>query len=709
MADVTGRTYETFVEFILSMLDFRDEWTDGVGGQYLYEKHSEAICHSDKNICMNAEQCAEFSKQNEIPYGPWYDPDFFILENNKPSACLHVTHWTSPSDSPRKFWRSIEDHLQYKMFFGPSFLSLNLVFDALDQKEIPQLIFDSEKLISLHGWKPAVGSVLSISFDGSILFPKKLYSLTKFSANIPKKMPSNAKFRREVYNSLWRELYDLDVQLKKEVDLIKSLFLTLLSEPRKERYTKSAIDGLQKSCFEGRRKAISIHPTRSRYRKGIQHAFIVFELAKLLLGKELEPEEILWRILDGKERFSWEAFRALLGEDIDKNTTREFGEVLGTIPIQVSKGMPIYLLNTKAGVGFVKWNDDFSEFILGLKYLNEEDINTLKTDISEMFKSYITKYGVPDVIKDLSDNERLKTKINYVYDNYVGIEKEDFIERLSGDIYSPGVKANHQETIKDSNNWVIEVLMAAYGLGRKQHIVALLPEKFTEKFSESLRLYAYCRNFDHLVNHILQGANIEAYFSEDAKMSQTVFYEEIKFLVSECLWESIFDVEPISREEACLAYKHRKAMRIVSQSDLEPIKFLFERKMKGVDKGPTLKGGFTQLSCLKNWGNNVLTTRTSGVDKSGKKIIQTQSVFGRKHIADKTRELAARLRSVHLCCQPSGTFDQEKDPGEHYLVVDGDWPIVNKINLMEAGFKGIFEIGELDKLAKKLNKNPIKN
>jgi hypothetical protein len=94
-----------------------------------------------------------------------------------------------------------------------------------------------------------------------------------------------------------------------------------------------------------------------------------------------------------------------------------------------------------------------------------------------------------------------------------------------------------------------------------------------------------------------------------------------------------------------------------------------------------------------------LTTKASGLDPESGAIIQTQTVVGKKNIDHKVKELSSRIRSVHLKLADDDTFVPEPDPGVHYLVVDGDWPIESKINLYEAGFSGIFEIGELDRLS----------
>ena len=115
--------------------------------------------------------------------------------------------------SQLKFWRTIEDHFQDQINFGRNFLSINLVFVALDTNEVPTLVKDSKEIIKLQGWKPAVGSV--VSFDSSILFPVNYYPLEQFEKLLPKKIPSLSRKKRELFNSIWK-LYIKKMKLLKK-------------------------------------------------------------------------------------------------------------------------------------------------------------------------------------------------------------------------------------------------------------------------------------------------------------------------------------------------------------------------------------------------------------------------------------------------------------------------------------------------------------
>ena len=306
MADVTGRAYEAFVELLLRLLRFRDEWTEGKGADYLYERHPEAHCHVSKNICPHAADCDAFSNANRIPYGPWYDPDFFLLDGMKPLAALHVTHWSNPSSSQYKFWRTIEDHFQYKVHFGREFLSINFVFLALDVGEEPRFVTDSQELLSLHGWKPATGSVLAVSFDSSMLFPLDYAPIETFVTALPPKIPGNSRKKRELLNNLWETLYAKNVVVRRHVNEAAKLLRKALTNPPSPRYTGAAITRLQDVCWKGRQRSVGLHTTATRYRKGIQHAFIIRELVARALSGKVDPDAALWSILKRRTPLSVE-------------------------------------------------------------------------------------------------------------------------------------------------------------------------------------------------------------------------------------------------------------------------------------------------------------------------------------------------------------------------------------------------------------------
>ncbi len=433
MADITGRIYEAFTEFILRRLGYRDEWTEGEGRQYLYEKHVNALCHKSVGICSHAQECDTYSQKFGIPHGPWYDPDFVILDNNKPVACFHITHWSNPGSSQYKFWRTIEDHFQYKIFFGFHFLSLNLVFDALDESDLPQVVVNSEALVTLHGWKPAIGSIYAVSFDATILFPKKYFLLEKFILQLPAKIPKPPQKRRELYNRVWNKLYEEYSDLCMEVDAVTMMFRNILNGLPNPLYNSAVIEHLQDVCYNGRQCAVNVRHTETRYRRGIQHAFILREMLARQWHASVNPDDALWQVLQHNPRFPRSSFEAIFG--LPANTSEDvknfFESLLVSIPVAIDKGIMQPLLIPDAGLDHVTWNLDFTQFILGLRNVPQADMFAFRQALDQLFDKYRNAYGMEYVLADLYDSDRIRRKVEYIAENYIGVDETTFVQGLT--------------------------------------------------------------------------------------------------------------------------------------------------------------------------------------------------------------------------------------------------------------------------------------
>jgi hypothetical protein len=639
MADVTGRAYEAFVEYLLRRINYRDEWTSGSGRQYLYEKHPEGTCHKVEGACKHSKECDQFSKSNHIPYGPWYDPDFFVLEGDLPLAAIHVTHWSNPRSSQYKFWRTIEEHFEYKINFSREFLSINLVFQALDAGEQPRRVVDSKNIIELNGWSPANGSMLAVSFDSSILFPLEYWPIESFVALLPKKIPGAARPRRQLFNSVWDGLYGSDVAVKKAVDQVVKLIKVALSARPNPRYSKESIERLQDVCWHGRQRAVDLHPTETRYRKGLQHAFILRELIDLSFGSRVNSDNASWSILTGNPRFERRTFRRMLsaGSTIKDEEIDALIDKLSRIPIQMDKRLPIFLLNGKSGLDHAEWNSDLKQFILGLKLLNPANLVQFRKAIQDLFTDYRLTSGMSWVLADLHDSERIKKKVAYLNDNFIGITtKAAFVAKVASDMLSPGKSAAHQLIVNDMHNWPADLILEFYDLGSMQHITTALPAKFQKSYGHSLRPYGYMNDPGRLISHLISGSPVGQYFSNGTQLDEEAFYKAIWPLFAECLWEAIGKRKPLDAATVEMNYRYKKSMRIISSPDLEPISFLLRRSIPSLSDGPTLRGAFNQLSTSRGWSRAALTTETTSKDEASGAIIQTQAVIGAKNIDHKS-------------------------------------------------------------------------
>jgi hypothetical protein len=425
------------------------------------------------------------------------------------------------------------------------------------------------------------------------------------------------------------------------------------------------------------------------------------ELISREFEESIDADSVLWSVLCSAPRFSWKNFRKIINtnENIRDEEIDEFRKKLSKIPIQIDKNKPIFLLNDAAGIQHSEWNNDFKLFISSLQNINSENIEKFRSAISDLFENYRNAYGIDFVISDIANPNRISLKVNYVKSKFINIkDKDEFISLFSSDMLAPNNDFNFQTIVRDVYNWPAALILDFFGLGSVQHIATKLPIKFSKKYNHSIRPYAYMNGAESIVRCLLSGMKVGQFFSKGVQFNEDEFYTVIWPLFAECIWEEIRDRKPLDENTVELMHRYKKCMRIISSPDLEPISYLLMRSMPSLEDGPTLRGVFNQLSSQSGWSKAALTTETTGLDPLSRAVIQTQAVFGRKHISDKTRELAGRMRSVFLRCDQNGLFIPEMSPGLHLAVLDGDWPIESKINLLEAGFFGLFEIAELDRL-----------
>jgi hypothetical protein len=707
MADVTGKVYEQFVEYLLRRVGWAAGPNSGVNEEYLFGKAVPARCHTSDKICGHAKECATFSKKSSLPFGPWNNPDFFLTKLGSPFGCVHVTHWSSPKQCCYKFWRTVEDHFQYKTLFGHDFLSISFLFEALDPEEQPRLLQDNCDLMSFHGWTPANGTMHATNYDASLIFPLNFKLLQSYADALPSPMPELSAARRsELYHTTWESLNDASPVAKKQITHSIDLLRQALQSAPHPRYSEAAVSHLQDVCFRGRQLAAGLQPTCSRYRKGIQIAFILREVIGEYWGEQVDPDEALWRILTSPSRFPVKGFRQLLGlsERTTNSDMASWVTLLTRVPVRMVNKVPVSLLDTTAGVGgMVAWDPDTSMFIHAVRGLESNDLAMFREHVDALYEEYRQAYGMAALVQDLAHPNRVETKVQFVRDRYLNLSLDDFVGALVPEMLSPYNQPSHQDIISDPYNWPLEVILTMFDLGSYQHITATLPSAYESATGEKLRPYAYVNQLAQLVSHLIAGVPVGQYFSKGCRLDEEAFYKVIWPLLAECLWRAFKGGRPLSFEKTCENYRMKKAMRIISSPDMEPIKFLFRHSLPHIEAGPTLRGGFNQLSAKRAWSKAALTTATSGYDPMSGAIIQTQAVFEGNY-SHKVKELSGRIRSVHLKLADDHGFIPEPDPGVHYLVIDGDWPVESKINLYEAGFSGIFEIGALDRLSSELNR-----
>jgi hypothetical protein len=588
------------------------------------------------------------------------------------------------------------------MFYGPDFLSVSALFEALPDGQSPILIQKSSSLLNFHGWKPAVGSVFATSFDGTIAFPLNYPPLIEFAKRAKALQEKNATKRREKHVLLWEEISVANRVVRESLKVAEDLLRKSLTTKPNKWYTPEIVHDLQSKCYSGRCRCADIHPSNTRYRKGIQHLFILQETLKV----KSATDQSAWNWAIQGPRINLARLPEILGVPV--KSVESIVSILSNIPVKMDRGTMTPLVNAKAGMNAVSLDSDLSHFALALQRLPTVAKTRFKNALDKLFCLYRETEGVVDAIRDLSDDKRVRQKVLYVLtavDKCNG-DRDQFVRLIIEEAIRSGHIPPHQKFLHDENNWFIETLFAAYDIRRKQDIVAHLPDVFDERTGESLRRYAFKGNVDQFVNHLIQGIRLSRYFRKDVALSESEVVQVSLQALAELLWKRMQAVKTPEPDTACKSYRVRKTTRIIAQSDLEPITYLLKESLPHLAKNTPLRGFFADYAKSKGWARAALTTDVVGCLTDQSVIGMSQAVMGRKHIADKTREIAARLRSV-LLRHENDSMQPAAESGYMYLlIVDGDWPIESKINLYESGYTWIFEIAELNLLADVLKALP---
>jgi len=691
MADITGQSYEGLVRFLLERL-FEVHANRNLEAHF--EKHFLAKCFHDEKICQHSKECSAISKAEKLDYGPWYDADFILTKKSIPFACIHVSHWSSPSDSSRKFWRTIEDHFQFKTLFGRSFLSLNILFEALPDQHSPAFVTELNDKLDLHGWKPAVGSAFVDAFDGTIIFPKRYEPIEAFREEASGIKIQNKTQRYKAQRDVWVTLCEKQKGIASQLEEASNMLLQLIEVEPDNRFGEDVVAHLQDICFAGRKSAVKLRNTHTPYRQGVQHAYILSKTCDKFASSRSHSQRLFRFFLDFGERLlTKKAVSELKGAGVAHPDA--FLDVVTNIPVRIEKGRVVTLVLPTAAMGHMALNPAFAAISETLRLGEESAREQFFENMRELFDNYGNISGVPDAVNDLTDRDRVAKKISYAKSKlFEAFSLEGFTNALVKEAVIPGYIAPHQTVIASEYNWFIDAILSIGAIKRKQDIVSHLADAFRAETDEDLRNYAFKGNFDQLVNHLLQGIDASQFFRKGVKMTPDQFYPTIWKIIGRLIWPKVSRASRRELDGFVVDYRYRKAMRIISQSDIDPISFLLRKSLPTLKKVPCLRGCFADLCSFKGWARGALVTEVAGLVSEDKSFIWSQSVFGKKHIADKTSEICGRMRSQNLTFNGKKFLPAASDGLYHRLLVDGDWPVASKVNLLEAGFGSIDELSE---------------
>jgi hypothetical protein len=684
--DRTGSNYEKLLAFSLEVLGFRRSSDPGKNYQQP-SKNSEII----------------------IP-DTYIQPDLVVRSGEEIQAVLYSTHWSETRSSKKKFWRTWEELAQQRIVLGDEFISVNCLFEALPAGMDPLLCRtvddlpldatrDRERPLQIEGWDAGNGWALIESFDVNILFPKGYAAVADVS------------------------FYEDGNHDENTTKLLKE---ALHLKPKN--YFAGQWDCLRVLRNRSQRVRRGTPDTKSRYRIGLLHVYLLGRLFSLRSGRNLELREVVQRlaaigqsepdILDLRKQPPFDQFplpelqellNALAGVYVRRGQKPQFFCKVRTFSVSGKE------------LKKISFNKDFI-VCLGDLAAHVGDTNFIHS-IETAFKRFDSAFGVAEAMDDLAHPKLVEKKATFVESELLSFVNEP--RKLAERLWQLRDRGSNERDAISSHvqNWHFEMLLYYCGLNSAEHIQTRFKENF-EKKGHKLRPHAPYGGHAQTVAFMLQGRDVCEQWHPGSR-GRTLEHNQFRMLcwasVAESISQAIKDhgYKPSrANEDVVILYLQNKSTRIIS-SDLNGFSILIEHYLgdlchfifreeeeanAGNALGARVRRSWHTDMVNRLWGGSPLATWMEGVSRDGEWLVKVQSAQDGNE-GHKTKELAGRCRAFHLDWVPAANpakrsdwnFSLRRMP-KAALVLDGDWYRMNKKNLYEAGWDWVGDVTELEEL-----------
>ncbi len=697
--DRSGSKYELLLASSLNVLQYHHD--SDTGENYLHPSPRQDLVIDDTFI----------------------QPDFVIRSGIAITAVLYSTHWSNTRSSKYKFWRTWEEQAQQKVAVGQSLISVNCIFEALPEGGTPLLVTQADQLpndeardglrpLQLKGWDPGIGWALIESFDVTLLFPSGY---------------------RPVFEAQRYGLGEHDEQTT-------SLLRSALAHERK-RYLDSQWKTLQQTRKVALENLPLLTDTRSRYRIGLLHLYLLFRIVERSAGAGQVSLADLVRdavsVSGTQTRLDRLAMLPVF-RTVDKE--RVFDIFLTLSKIYVRKGQNPKFFLTLSGLSFgsgigsanarqIKFNEDLKECLNDLAHHLTQP--GFMGAVERAFLRFDSRYGVTEALDDLASTELVKQKEAFVRRTFARALQRRNAQELAEllQVNCLPTQTGRTSVSSHSQNWVFERVVYLTGLNSAEDVQTRFKE-FFEASGHKLRPHAPYGGHAQAVAFMLQGRDLCEQWSTGSRR-RTLDADGFR----ELAWQSIAEAviqgmeargrrTSVSDDTVVRRYIENKSMRIIS-SDLNGFEIMIDHFLgdccqfafdsESDDEEPDTvvsNAGLAdriqrswQTDIVEQiWGGRPLETWLEGVSNDGRWLIKVQSAQDGNE-GHKTKELAGRCRGMCL------VREQATDPlkrtrwrfGERIgknraLVLDGDWNATQKKNLYEAGWTWVGDVSQLAQL-----------
>jgi hypothetical protein len=642
--------------------------------------------------------------------GTYIQPDLVLRRGETVEAVLYSTHWSNTRDSKRKFWRTWEEQAQQRVAIDDRFLAVNCVFEALPPGTKPFLSLIADQLpldqsrdgvrpIQLEGWDPGIGWAMVESFDVTVLFPKGYPPISDV-------IQFNTGDHDPVTTGLLRK--------------------ALMCRPKE--YFGTQWGELIKIRNRARKLQRGVPETRTRYRIGLLHVFLLHRLFSLRSGHDMPLKQLIERLTEiGQSETDLRSLRRTPPFDLfSEGELEELLVALGRVYVRKGSKPAFFCKIRKFSEGTktlkkISFNDDLKICLLDLRsHLTR--VGFIK-GVTNAFTRFEGAFGVREAIEDLAQPSLVERKVIFC-------EKE--LKPIVADSLSLGKRLrelaypdSRKSVSLQRQNWHLEILLYLCGLNSAEDVQTRFKTHF-ERTGHKLRPHAPYGGHAQTVAFMLQGRDICEQWSPAAR-TRTLTEEECRNLAWECMAKSISEAVKDRAgasfrtvEEAVILYLQNKSMRIIS-SDLNGFSIIIEYFLGDLfylsffDADEAEEGATDALRnrILASWQTDVMSrlwraspleTWVEGVSKNGSWLVKVQSSQDGNE-GHKTKELSGRCRAFHLewlSGEPPTNRKlwrfRERKMAKVALVIDGDWDRTKKKNLCEAGWDWVGDVSQLEEL-----------
>ena len=696
-----------------------------------YEHEPLELIPTCNDTCVHTESCLKKGKRPTI----YIDPDFVIYGNHgKVQKIMYITHWRSKTYSHLKFWRTIEELFEHKIYL-PNVTSINTIFEV-DKKcktcnsSIPFGSFckncgdlnPSQVYYVTFGWKKNLLYAMDWVFDNSLYIsdPELKRYVEEISRGLPKGDYNAIKGRLKTNlpkNSMLKKRIKILAQQLKGI-LDKAIYKKQLSE----------LWSLERDFCSTRITAeqdfLDVSEIKStRWRHGIFRFLLVmvtlekyfdFDKAIVIVESLCRSRSIKTAInflkkkgimLDNKDLLS------ILNELATYVTRRKKGRA-----IRLIKLYPYTVLN-KNNVIDVEFSLDHDlQLFLEDFFYNSKHIALVK----KIYDYYANLEHYRFVYEDLRKENRIYSKLDFLLNTIDSTKDEKILaKRLLDALNTCDSDPTRQIGIRDNVNWVLETLIVL-GNVPVYKVAEYLSTQFYNRYNVRLEEVAPKNSawwlIHHLINRSVSYRNIHLILGSESELTQQLFVWLAHYYAPILLKNrKSFDLKFMFER-----LKERKIHRVIEGPELNPLVDIFNSSFQNNKyevtklRGRTLFTKFLMSEVSKRCINTaVIDFQLSVKVKTADFLvpIKVQASVGRMNVNHKRKELAGRIRAVRYTYVPKGDsfkITRHQDPIPAYgLLIDGDWigtsedPSMDLRNLYEAGFDFIYPVRNLEKLITK--------